>query len=71
MQPIWMKQNSLVGSIKYLLGVLIIGIGIGLMVSLVSSLFVFLIKWFIETRSISNNDFLKFPGTELSLMPMF
>ena len=71
MQPIWMKQNSLVGSIKYLLVVLIIGIGIGLLVSLVSSLFVFLVKWFIETRSISSNDFLKFPGTKLSLMPMF
>jgi chloride channel protein, CIC family len=71
MQPIWMKQNSLVDSIKYLLGVLIIGISIGLLVSLVSSLFVFFVKWFIETRSISINDFLKFPGTELSLMPMF
>ena len=71
MQPIWMKQNSLVGSIKYLLGVLIIGIGIGLLVSLISSLFVFFVKWFIEARSISINDFLKFPETELSLMPMF
>ncbi|MDC1156924.1 chloride channel protein, partial [Alphaproteobacteria bacterium] len=70
MQPIWIKQNSLMGSVKYLLGVLIIGIGIGLLVSLISSLFVFFVKWFIEARSISINDFLKFPGTELSLMPM-
>lgn len=71
MQPAWAKQNSLVGSVKHLLGVLIIGIGIGLLVSLVSRLFVFSVKWFIEARSVFNNDFSQIPGTALSLMPMF
>ncbi len=71
MQPTWATQNSLVGSIKHLLGVLIIGIGIGLLVSLVSSLFVFSVKWFIGARSVFNSDFFQIPGTALSLMPMF
>ena len=71
MQPTWATQNSLVGSIKHLLGVLIIGIGIGLLVSLVSSLFVFSVKWFIGARGVLNSDFFQIPGTALSLMPMF
>ena len=50
--------------------ILIIGGGIGLVVSFVSSLFVMGVQWLVESRSGATDALLHLPGTGLSLMPM-
>ena len=68
MQP---KSNrSFWGCLRYVMAILLIGGGIGLSVSLVSSLFVVSISWLAQTRSIGSTTLLLFPGTNLSLLPM-
>ena len=50
--------------------ILIIGGGIGVVVSFVSSLFVMGVQWLVESRSGTTDALLHLPGTGLSLMPM-
>src|SRR5210317_2495468 len=70
MQPTSTSHRSLRDSAQYMAVILIIGGGIGLVVSLVSSLFVMGVQWLVQSRSGATNALLHFPGTELSLIPM-
>ena len=69
MPPISIKHHSTVDSIKYLGTVLVIGGGIGLLVSVVCSLFVASVQWVIDSRNGFFDEILMLPGTELTLMP--
>ncbi|MAC72526.1 MAG: chloride channel protein [Marinovum sp.] len=69
MPPISIKHHSTADSIKYLGTVLVIGGGIGLLVSVVCSLFVVSVQWLIDNRNGFFDEFLMLPGTELTLMP--
>ena len=70
MQPITTNHRSLRDSMQYMAVILIIGGGIGLVVSFVSSLFVMGVQWLVESRSGATDALLHLPGTGLSLMPM-
>ena len=70
MHPTLVKYQSLRDSMQYMVVVLTIGGGIGLVVSCFSSSFVIGVQWLIESRGGANIDLLVFPGTGLSLIPM-
>ena len=70
MHPTSTNHRSLRGSMQYMAVILIIGGGMGLLVSLVSSLFVRGVQWLVQSRSGATDALLLLPGTGLSLMPM-
>jgi chloride channel protein, CIC family len=70
MQPTSTSHQSLRESTQYMAVILIIGGGIGVVVSFVSSLFVMGVQWLVESRSGATDALLHLPGTGLSLMPM-
>jgi chloride channel protein, CIC family len=70
MQPTSMKQRSFSAAIKYMVAVLFIGGSIGLLISLVSSVFVASVNWLVQSRSEMSDKLLLFSDTELSLVPL-
>ena len=57
-------------SLQYVAIILCIGSSIGLLVSLVSSFFVYSVQWLLKSRAMNVDVMLVVPGTDLSLLPM-
>ena len=66
-----MHRHSLFVALKLLLSILIIGTGIGLLTSVVSSIFVMYVKKAGDFRAGFDVKFLNIPGTDYSFEPVF
>ena len=70
MLPKSTRHYSVKNSLQYVAIILSIGSSIGLLVSLVSSFFVYSVQWLVKSRAMNVDLVLVVPGTDLSLMPM-